>query len=217
MGSNDIELDFIDNIKNKNRENRAYLRYLIGFSVVFCVSLVAGIIVSLATKNAVSDDLKARTVSHFTDVFVGCSKPADYFTVIITSSSADLRYFLLIFTSGFTFFCKYATGAMVAFKAFAVGFSSEFLFLSLKDGIISLNHPSLSFLAFVAAELLIACVIVYLSVKATLFGYDFRKLRGRKSLMLRSPTIYRYVFLFLTAIGFVIAVNAAYCGLSALI
>ena len=35
MGSNDIELDFIDNIKNKNRENRAYLRYLIGFSVVF--------------------------------------------------------------------------------------------------------------------------------------------------------------------------------------
>ncbi|MBQ8389341.1 MAG: hypothetical protein IJX46_10500 [Clostridia bacterium] len=164
-----------------------------------------------------SDDLKARTASHFTDVFAGCSKPADYFTVIITSSSADLRYFLLIFTSGFTFFCKYATGAMVAFKAFAVGFSSEFLFLSLKDGIISLNHPSLSFLAFVAAELLIACVIVYLSVKATLFGYDFRKLRGRKSLMLRSPTIYRYVFLFLTAIGFVIAVNAAYCGLSALI
>lgn len=217
MESNDIELSFINNIKSKNRENRAYLRYFIGFSVVFAASLIVGIVASLATQNVVSDDLKARMVHHFTDVFSGCSKPADYFTVIITSSSADLRYLLLILTSGFTFFCKYATGAMVAFKAFAMGFSSEFLFLSLKKGLISLNHPALSFVLFSAAELLIVCVVVYLSVKATLFSYDFRRLRGCKRLILRSPIIYRYIFLFLTAIGFVIAVNAAYCGLSALI
>ena len=217
MESNDIELYFIDNIKNKNRENRAYLRYLIGFSAVFAVSLISGIIASLVTQKAVSDDLKTRVVCHFTDVFAGCSKPVDYFTVIITSSSADLRYLLLICTSGFTFFCKYATGAMVAFKAFSMGFSSEFLFLSLKKGLISLTSPALSFILFVAAELMIVCVVVYLSTKATLFSYDFRKLRGCKKMILRSPIIYRYIFLFLTAIGFVITVNAAYCGLSVLI
>ena len=212
-----IEIEFIESVRKKNAGDCAYRKYLLGFSVVFVVSLIIGFLVSLSTQSVVSDELRAQMSGHFTDVFKGCSLPADYFTVIISSSSADLRYLLLIFTSGFTFFCKYATGAMIAFRAFSIGFSSEFLFISLKDGIIGLEHPALSLAVFLASEILIAMLLIYLSVKSTLFGYDFRRLRGRKSLIIRSPVIYRYVFLFLTAIGFVISVNAIYCALSSLI
>ena len=212
-----IDIEFIENIQKNNRSGRVHRKFMCVFGAIFTVSLVFGFLISISAQRAISEELRVQMADHFTNVFEGCSAPADYITVIITSSTADLRYVLLIFTAGFTFFCKYATGAMIAIRAFSIGFCSEFLIISLREGIIDLDHPVVSFAIFLLSELLIAALLVYLSVKSTIFGYDFRRLRGRKSLILRSPVIYRYIFLFSTAIGYSISVNAAYCALSSLI
>jgi hypothetical protein len=212
-----IEIDFIEAIRKKNNPRRAYKKHMAIFLAIFVASLIGGLLLSFMTRKTVSDELKGQISKHFLNVFDGCSKHTDYLTVIISSSSADLRYLLLVFTSGFTFFCKYAAAAMVAIRAFSVGMSIEFLFCVLNDGIITLRHPSLSFFLFTVFKILTAGFIIYLSVKSILFGYDFRRLRGRRSLILRSPVIYSHIFLFLTAVGFIIVVNSAYCAFSSLI
>ena len=216
MDNNEIEIDFLDKVRKKNTPRATSKRFLIGFFAIFAISTMLGGLFCRMTDPVVSDRMKSQIVSHFCDVFSGCETPTDYFTVIISCASSDLRYLLIIFTAGFTYFCKYAAGAMVGVRAFTVGFCSQFLLLSLKNGIIDLKHPFLSIALFFICEFLVLALIIYLSVKATLFGDDFRRLRGRRSLMLRSPVIYRYIFLFLTAIGLIIAVNAGYCWLSSL-
>ncbi len=211
MDNNEIEIKFLDRVRRKNAPRASSRRFLIGFFVLFAISAVLGAVFCRITEPKVSEHMKDQIISHFCEAFSGCETPTDYFTVIISCASADLRYLLVIFTAGFTYFCKYAAGAMVCARAFTVGFSSEFLLLSLRNGIISLKYPLVYFALFVFCELFVLALIIYLAVKATLFGDDFRRLRGRRSLMLRSPVIYRYIFLFLTAIGLIIAVNAGYC------
>ncbi len=217
MEKNEIEIEFFDRVRRRNAPKASQKRFFISFFIIFLLALVFGGIFCHMSVRAVSNDMKKQIISHFCDVFLGCETLADYFAVIISCAGPDLRYLLLIFTAGFTYFCKYAAGAMVAVRAFTVGFCSEFLLLCLKDDIISLKYPFLSFALFAASEICMLALIMYLSVKAVLFGDDFRRLRGRRSLMLRSPVIYRYIFLFLTAIGFVIIINAAYCFISSLI
>ena len=169
------------------------------------------------TGPAISDAMKIQISSHFTEIFDGCRNPTDYFAVIISSSSADFRYLILIFAAGFTYFCKYATAAMIGIRAFTLGYSLEFLASAIDRDIIHLRLPALSFVLFLISEIILLALIIYLSVKATFFGDDFRRLRGRRSLILRSPVIYKYIFLFLTAIGLVIIINAGYCSLAAIL
>ena len=211
-----VEIGFLNGTHKIYDSKRISRRFLAGFSAIFAAAFFLGTFFCKKVAGGISDSMSPQIASHFSGIFSGCQSPTDYFTVIISASSADLRSLVLIFASGFTYFCKYATGAMLAFRAFTLGFSFEFLAFSLKRSSVVLDHPLLSMMIFLSCELMIAALIVYLSVKSVFFGDDFRRLRGRKSLILRSPIIYRYIFLFLTAFGLVIAVNSAYCAISAL-
>lgn len=217
MDNNGIEVRFLESVRKKNTTKHTSKKFFVAFFFVFLIAMILGSAFCKVSGSSVSESMKSQMADHFANVFRGCETPTDYFTVIITCASSDFRYLLIIFTAGFTYFCKYATGTMIGVRAFTLGFCSEFLHSSIKSGILALSFPYLSFLTFVACELLILALIIYLSVKATLFGDDFRRLRGRRSLILRSPVIYRYIFLFLTAIGLIIIINAAYCWLSSLL
>ncbi len=217
MDTNEIEVKFLDKIRKNSNSKHISGKFFIGFSIVFLIALVLGIAFCRITGATISDAMKIQLASHFTEVFDGCTNATDYFTVIITASSADFRYLVLIFAAGFTYFCKYASAVMIGVRAFTLGYCSEFLMNVIKQELIYLKFPSLSFTLFLISELLILALIIYLSVKATFFGDDFRRLRGRRSLMLRSPVIYKYIFLFLTALGLVIIINAGYCSISSMI
>ena len=215
MDTNEIEIKFLEQIKAKNRKNTVLGKFFLGFSIIFFISLLLGFLFCKIASASVSDEMKIKIASHFSEIFKGCKSPTDYFAVIISASSADFRYLVLIFASGFTYFCKYATAAMVGVRAFTLGYSLEFFAASIKYDFLSLRHPWISFLLFLASKSVVLALIIYLSVKATFFGEDFRRLRGRRSLILRSPVIYRYIFLFLTALGMIIIINAGYCILAA--
>ena len=217
MENNEIDIQFVHKVKKRNTGEYVFLKFFTGFFVIFLISIILGILFCKATVKGVSDTMKQQISGHFKDVFCGCETMSDYFSVIISASSADFRYLVLIFTAGFTFFCKYATAAMIAVRAFTVGFSSEFIISAVQTNAIEFSAPWIYITLFTTSRLLVLALIVYLSIKATVFGDDFRRLRWRKSLILRSPVIYRYIFLFLTALGLVIIFNAGYCFLSSLI
>ena len=210
-----IDVQFIDKIK-KNGSKNVSLRYFCGFFSVFFVAFILGIFFCRSTRDSVSEIMKKQIAEHFSDVFYGCKTPTDYCIVIITSASSDIRYLVLMFTAGFTYFCKYATGIMISVRAFSVGYSLDFLLYSLKQKSLTLIRPGLSVAIFFICELLIAFLFIYISVKSVFFGDDFRRLRGRRSLILKSPIIYRHIFLLLTAVGFTIIVNAGYCAISSI-
>ena len=210
-----IDVQFLDKVK-KNSNKNVSLRYFLSFGAVFFVAFVLGTTFCRATRESVSDIIKKQIAEHFLNVFHGCKTLTDYFTVIITCAASDIRYLVLIFTAGFTYFCKYATGIMIGVRAFSVGYSLDFLFYSISKKSLTLSHPGLSVSTFFICEILVAFLFIYISVKSVFFGDDFRRLRGRRSLILKSPIIYRHIFLLLTAIGFAIIVNAGYCALSSI-
>ena len=213
MDTNEIEVKFFSKIKKNNDPKYILKKVFFTFSLILCASLVLGMLFCKISVSSVSDAMKIQIASHFIDVFDGCRNPTDYFAVIITASNADFRYLVLVFTVGFTYFCKYAAFALVGVRGFSVGYSIAFLFMAIKEEALCLRYPSVAFLLFLFSKIILLILLVYLAVKASLFCDDFHKLRGRKSLMLRSPVIYRYAFFFLTALGFVIIVNAGYCVL----
>ena len=210
-----IDVQFIDRIQ-KNSQKNISLKYFCVFFAVFLAAFVLGLLFCRPTRDSVSEDIKKQVAEHFLNIFHGCKRPTDYCTVIISCAAPDIRYLVLIFTAGFTYFCKYATGIIIGVRAFTVGYSIDFLFYSLDQKTIDLPHPGLSVAIFFACEGLISLLFVYISVKSVFFGDDFRRLRGRRSLILKSPVIYRQIFLLLTAIGFTIIVNAGYCAIASI-
>ena len=210
-----IDVQFVDKVK-KNSTKNIPLIYFCGFFTVFFVAFIFGIVFCRSTRDSVSEVMKNQIAEHFSGVFRGCETATDYCIVIITSAASDIRYLVLIFTAGFTYFCKYAAGVMVAARAFTFGYSLDFLLYSLKKKSLTLLHPGLSVAIFFICELLVTLLFIYISVKSVFFGDDFRRLRGRRSLMLKSPIIYRHIFLLLTTMGFTIIVNAGYCLLSSI-
>jgi uncharacterized membrane protein len=85
-----------------------------------------------------------------------------------------------------------------------------------KNGNISLSLPNITVYIFAITEITIALFIIFLSTKSLVFSYDFRKLRGRRMLIMRSPAIYKYLILYLTAFGLMILINICSCVVSML-
>ena len=148
-------------------------------------------------------------------MFVGCKNISDYFSVVFVSAATDIRYLILIFAMGFTYLCGIASSAFVVCRGFTLGFSINFLYNAVKIGEIKLKNPMNSVYVFAATELAIAIFIIFLSTRSLIFSYDFRKLRGRRSLMVRSPALYKYLILYLTAFGLMILINLFGCIVSA--
>ncbi len=211
--------EFIEDLPRRNRASYSVFRIIVRYSLIFALSFVAGILVSysgllpLPQNSTAAEDI----TNCFKNVFAGCKSCKDYFTVMISASAPDIRYLIFTFAAGFTYFCSVATSAFIICRGFTVGFSLWYLIVAAKTGGIALSQPSYAAVIFAVTELVLAGVMIWLSTKSLMFGYDFRRLRGRKSLIVRSPIIYLYMLLYLTAFGLILIINTSSCFVSMLI
>jgi len=215
MGEEKLVPEFLGALPRRNSSAYVFFRVGFGYVLIFSASLALGMLFfSFFSTDVLSDSgIAAKVVYHFQGVFDGCRSFKDYFTVIITSSAPDLRVLFLLFASGFTYFCGIATYAFTVCRAFTVGFSLKYLIL-MCDAHFEDRSVIIVFIAF---ELLSSVLLIFLSTKSQIFAYDFRRIRGRKSRIIASPTIYLYMLLYLTAFGLVFIINSASCFTSLLL
>ena len=216
---NRITPDFLSDIPRKNTPYYTLVKIFFRYTALFILALSSGVLFCLSGLGSLNsnEEIHIKISEHFTNVFVGCESVRDYFLVIFASSATDIRYLIFIFAAGFTYFCGVASSAFIVCRGFALGFSISFFYESLKSQKLNLSYPNAALALFSITELVIALFIVFLSTKSLVFSYDFKKLRGRRSLIMRSPTVYKYLVFYLTAFGLMILINIVSCLISMLI
>ncbi len=215
-GEEKIPTELFAALPRRNNESYTLLKVLLRYCVIFALAFTAGILFCRASAD-IFPDMTSTIQRFFTDVFAGCESCRDYFTVIISASSPDIRCLILLFATGFTYFCGIATSTLVLCRGFAVGFSLQYLLFVIESGAVTLSHPTAAAVIFGVTELALAGVMIWLSTKSLIFGYDFRRLRGRRSRIVRSPIIYLYMLLYLTAFGLILIINTSSCFITMLI
>ncbi len=214
-----IAPDFLSDIPKKNTPYYTLVKIFFRYAALFVLAFSSGVLFCLSGFGSLeaNEEIHIKISEHFTNVFVGCESIRDYFLVIFASSATDIRYLVLIFAAGFTYFCGIASSAFIVCRGVTLGFSISFLYESVKSQKVSLSYPNAALAIFSVTELAIALFIIFLSTKSLVFSYDFKKLRGRRSLIMRSPTIYKYLIFYLTAFGLMILINIISCFISMLI
>ena len=215
-GEEKISAEIFAALPRKNKASYTLTKVLLRYCIIFALAFAAGILFCRASRE-IFPDTTPTIQRFFTDVFGGCDSCRDYFTVIISASSPDIRCLILLFAAGFTYFCGIATSTLVLCRGFAVGFSLQYLLLAIESGVLTLSHPTAAAVIFGTTELALAAVMIWLSTKSLIFGYDFRRLRGRRSRIVRSPIIYLYMLLYLTAFGLILIINTSGCFITMLI
>lgn len=205
--------EFIAGLPRKNKPGYPIAKAFWRYCLIFLIAFFAGMLfcTSGIASSAPEGELSQKIIGHFTDVFKGCSSCKHYFTVIISASTDDIRCLILLFAAGFTYFCAIASSALILCRGFTVGFSLQYLITVSSSGLIELPKAGAATLIFIITELTVALFLHWLAAKSLVFGYEFRKLRGRRSRILGSPIIYRYLFLYLTAFGCVLIINTLSC------
>jgi len=211
--------EFLGDLPRRNSKIYSALKLISRFILLLTLAFVSGMLFCDATSNdLISSKAFANSISkHFTNVFNGCSSFKSYASVIVSASAPDIRYLLLLFTSGFTYFCSIADSIFVLCKGFTVGFCFRYMLLITKLYPDILRAPIKASVIFLISELSFALFMTFLSTKTLMSAYEFRKLRGRKSQIIRSPAIYRYILLYLTSFGLVLIINISSCIASLII
>ena len=211
-----VSAELFTALRRRNKESYTLIKVLIRYCAIFALAFTAGILFCRASTT-VFPDMTPTIQRFFTDVFYGCESCRDYFTVIISASSPDIRCLILLFAAGFTYFCGIATSTLILCRGFSVGFSLQYLLFAIESKAITLAHPTAAAVIFGTTELMLAAVMIWLSTRSLIFGYDFRRLRGRRSRIVRSPIIYLYMLLYLTAFGTILIINTSGCFITMLI
>ncbi len=204
-----------ERIQKQSQKRLSDYKNLSLFALLYIASVIAGIVCCRKFDLTISDKISVQIISHFADAFYGCSDYTDYISVIVRASLSDFRHLAFVFAAGFTMFCTLACCVVNVCRGFTFGFSLSYLIIMTSEGISYFRHPSLGVFIFLLSKILVGIAIIYLSTRAYNFGYEFRKLRGRKSAIIRSPLIYKYILVFIIMFGFIILVNTSYCGISA--
>lgn len=210
---------FIGSLPRKNKPSYPILKAFWRYGLIFLIALGSGMLFCISSIDSFKpeSEMMQRIIGHFTNVFKGCSSCKHYFTVIISASADDIRCLILLFAAGFTYFCGIASSALVLCRGFTVGFSLQYLITASRSGILELPRATAAALLFIVTELILATFLHWLASKSLVFGYEFRKLRGRRSRILGSPIIYKYLLLYLTAFGCVLIINTLSCLASVII
>lgn len=205
--------DFLKSLPRRNRRIYSAFKVSSRYFLILLSACLAGFLFCTAASDSFIEEriFFDRIASHFTDVFSGCDSLKNCFSVIITASAPDIRYLILLFASGFTFFCGIANSAAIICQGFTFGFSFNYLLSAIKTDAALLPTPKNAIIIFSVSEILMMLFMVFLATSSLLFAYEFRRLRGLRTKILRSPLIYRYVLLYLTAFGLILILNIGSC------
>ncbi len=197
-------------ISRRNSPTVIRLRITGQYLSLYLLAFLLGIVLCSLLDPASLPPIGRYTDAHFGTPFVGCTRLPDYAAVIMDSASGDIRAMLLILTFGFTMFCPLALSALTAWRGFALGFTSAYLCTSITEELIVLPCGGARFILFLAANVLIAAALVFLSAQAVLFSHRYREICGHPRKIFRSPFVGQYLFGYLTMFGFVMLVHTVY-------
>ncbi|MBQ8397160.1 MAG: hypothetical protein IJX53_03045 [Clostridia bacterium] len=201
------------------RSSPAYIRLRITgqYLGLYLLAFLFGVVLCSLLDAAALPALDGWAAAHFTSPFAAGDSLPDCAAAILDSASGDIRSMFLILTAGFTLFCPLALSVLTAWRGFSLGFVAAWLGSALSAGTLQMSHGAGAFLLFLGANGLVAAAFVHLAAQAVYFSHEYRAICGRPKKILRSPFVWRYLFVYLTMFGFVMLVHGAYCGLCALV
>ena len=193
------------------RNDISYIRGTISirFLILFIIGIIIGGVV-FSSSYIDRSALDAATVKmHFDSIFVGCETISDSLLTVLLLSELEIRYLFLIFISGFTYFCFIASGFMMLGRGFLLGFSSSCLIYLHVDSPETITRGAV--VGFVIFNVIASFILIYLSVSAYIFSFDFRAIKRNHFVLRRAPIIYKYAFSLVLSLGGLLMNNLIYC------
>ncbi len=210
MQENAAERKFSRIISRRNTEQYKKYKVTSKFIVLFIFGIAIGISYAWFTFNTMTYDRNIyinAIKNHFDSIFSECNTLSDYSLNILKASRNDIRYLFYIFIGGFTYFCFFAAGLIVFSKGLIVGYSATCLFClsNWLDGMISFK------LLFILYSFVTSVIVIGLSSVAYSFSFEFRAIKRNRSVLMRAPIAYRFIFSLIWSLGGLLTVNMLYC------
>lgn len=146
---------------------------------------------------------------HIQNIITAGSSRSALLINAIKLSKTDLSHVLFIFISGFTYFCFFASGAIVFAKGFMLGFSLAFL-IPIYDSV-PLTAPVIYVVVYCITKLMSSVITVLLAAETYVFSYEFRIIKQNCSILRRASVTYKFAFVFIKVLGGCLLSNLLYC------
>lgn len=206
MQEKTAEIRFSKIISRRNTER--YKKYKVSsrFTALFILGVAIGISYAIVSFNTKPHDINA-IARHSASIFSDCSQLSDYSLDILKASRNDIRYLFYIFISGFTYFCFLASGLIVFSKGMIFGYSAAYLLL------LAHHFPKINTFTFlfILYSGITSVIVITLSSVAYLFSYEFRAIKRNRSVLMRAPITYRFIFSLIWSLGGLLTANMLYC------
>ena len=209
--TNAVERKFSSMISKRNSDSYPVTKSKFYFFLILLIGFLLGVAVfHVSSNNSFSTNL-SPVEKHLKYIFSLSDNFADRFIDVIKLSELELCHVFFIFISGFTYFCFIASGAIIFAKGFMLGVSTSYLML-ISSPIHSINAIAFG-LIFFLSKFIICIITTTLASKTYIFSYDFRVIKQNCSILRRASVTYKFVFLFIKALGGCLLLNFIYCAL----
>lgn len=201
----------VNDIKTKsaklNSSGYIYSKLMFRYAIVYVIAFGIGIAAYYIFDFPFSDKINTYIYGHFGNLFDECKVPVDYLRTLLDCSYVDIKHLLFIFTAGFTMFASTAMIFVIFYRGLSLGFSVGYLVTALRNGIISFNSTEIAFAVFLCANAFIASAMIVMCSKTSIFSDEFRRMGGRKRIILRSRVLYNQIFRLLMILGIILIIN----------
>ncbi|MEE1357308.1 MAG: hypothetical protein UHG68_07100 [Clostridia bacterium] len=178
------------------------IRYALFYVIFFTLGLIGYYVVKLPF----SDTLNGYITSYFSYSFELDKSISDNIAKLICVSYSDIRTLFLIFVGGFTMFSSAAIYGLLFYHALSLGFSALYLVNSMSAGLLS-GVSFINLVFFLFSNAAVCAVIIIFSSKTRIFNDEFKRLGGRKKLIVKSKALYLQIFTLFAVCGAVLFVN----------
>ena len=200
-----------DILNFKNRSNVPYrfslseiliIRYAAAYILLFTAGLIGYYIVEVP----LSEKLNSYVNSYFSYTFNSSIKLTDNFSALFLVSFSDIKTLALIFVGGFTMFSSIAIYSLLGYHALSLGFSSLYLVNAMSAGVLD-DISFFDLILFLLSNAAVSSILIIFSSKTRIFNDSFKRLGGRKKLIIRFKPLYVHIFTGISLCGAVIFIN----------
>lgn len=188
---------------------KAYPLLILKYTVIYSLSFILGMTVWYVTLPNISLQVKNALAMRFSGILTDCTTFSDRFETVLRCTSSDIHHVILTFIAGFTMFTGIALTSLLIFRGFSFGLSGACLLSLIRESEVAIS--SLRFGIYLALSALVAASIICFCSKSTIFSDDFRRLGGRRRLIVHSHVLWRQIYDFLLTLGFAVFLGLLNC------
>ena len=204
-----------DILNFKNRSNVPYrfsvseiliIRYAAAYILLFTSGLIGYYIVEVPLSEKLNSYVNSYVNSYFSYTFNSSIKLTDNFSARLLVSFSDIKTLALIFVGGFTMFSSIAIYSLLGYHALSLGFSSLYLVNAMSAGVLD-DISFFDLILFLLSNAAVSAILIIFSSKTRIFNDSFKRLGGRKKLIIRFKPLYVHIFTGISLCGAVIFIN----------